>query len=150
MMFCVFFWTGWKILSSIEGWKLSDCHKGSRTITASAHLKVFPELHSSLQKKKKISPATCHSGAWGQRRYSSYTFLTSVLHGGEWSASRPVRTLPREKIPGTHCTGGWVGPRAGLDTEVRGDILCPCRESKPDRSVVQSVVNSSLHPNEFK
>jgi len=22
--------------------------------------------------------------------------------------------LPRE-IPGTHCVGGWVGPRAGLD-----------------------------------
>ena len=27
--------------------------------------------------------------------------------------SRPGRTLPREK-PGTHFTGGWVGPRAGL------------------------------------
>jgi hypothetical protein len=25
-----------------------------------------------------------------------------------------------ERTPGTHCTGGWVGPRAGLDTEVRG------------------------------
>ena len=23
--------------------------------------------------------------------------------------------LPAGKIPGTHCTGGWVGPRAGLD-----------------------------------
>jgi hypothetical protein len=22
--------------------------------------------------------------------------------------------------PGTHCTGGWVGPRAGVDTEARG------------------------------
>jgi hypothetical protein len=25
-----------------------------------------------------------------------------------------------ERTPGTHCTGGWVGPRAGLDTEARG------------------------------
>jgi hypothetical protein len=24
-------------------------------------------------------------------------------------------TLPPEKRPGTHCIGGWVGPRAGLD-----------------------------------
>jgi hypothetical protein len=24
-----------------------------------------------------------------------------------------------ERTPGTHCTGGWVGPRAGLDTEGR-------------------------------
>jgi hypothetical protein len=27
--------------------------------------------------------------------------------------------------PGTHCTGGWVGPRAGLDTEDRGKIILP-------------------------
>jgi hypothetical protein len=32
------------------------------------------------------------------------------------------------------------GPRAGLDTEVRGKILCPCRGSNPDRPVVQPVV----------
>jgi hypothetical protein len=23
--------------------------------------------------------------------------------------------LPRERAPGTHCIGGWVDPRAGLD-----------------------------------
>jgi hypothetical protein len=57
--------------------------------------------------------------------YSSYSFTTSVLDGGEWSASRPGRALPREKDPGTHCTGGWVGLRAGLDTEVRGKIILP-------------------------
>jgi hypothetical protein len=32
-----------------------------------------------------------------------------------------------------------VGPRAGLDTEVRGKILCPCWGSNPDLSVVQSL-----------
>jgi hypothetical protein len=32
---------------------------------------------------------------------------------GEGSASRFGRSLPRER-PGTHCTGGWVGPRVGL------------------------------------
>jgi hypothetical protein len=32
-----------------------------------------------------------------------------------------------------------VGPRAGLDTEVRGKILCPCRGSNLDLPVVQSV-----------
>jgi hypothetical protein len=31
-----------------------------------------------------------------------------------WTASRPGRLYPRER-PGTHCTGGWVGPGAGLD-----------------------------------
>jgi hypothetical protein len=33
-----------------------------------------------------------------------------------------------------------VGPRAGLDTEARGKILCPCRGSNPDLPVVQPVV----------
>jgi hypothetical protein len=47
---------------------------------------------------------------------------------------------PGERTPGTHCTGGWVDPRAGLDTEAKGKILCPRRESNPDRPVVQPVV----------
>jgi hypothetical protein len=33
----------------------------------------------------------------GERRYSSYSFLTSALDGGEWSASRPGRALPPGK-----------------------------------------------------
>jgi hypothetical protein len=63
--------------------------------------------------------------------YSSYSFSTSALDGGEWSASRPSRAFtPGERTPGTYCTGGWVGPRAGLDTEARGKILCPCELHK--------------------
>jgi hypothetical protein len=47
---------------------------------------------------------------------------------------------PGERTPGTHWTGGWVGPRAGLDTEARGKIFCLCQGSNPDRPVAQSVV----------
>jgi len=53
------------------------------------------------------------------------------------------RFTPGERTPGTHCTGGWVGPRAGLDTEARGKILCPRRGPNPDRPVVQPVVRQS-------
>jgi hypothetical protein len=74
---------------------------------------------------------------WGERRYSSYSFTTSALHGGEWSASCRGHALPLGK--GAHCTGGWVGPRAGLDTEARGKILYPCKGSNLNRLVVQSV-----------
>jgi hypothetical protein len=35
----------------------------------------------------------------GGERYSSYTFTTSALDRGEWSASRPGRTLPPGKGP---------------------------------------------------
>jgi hypothetical protein len=77
----------------------------------------------------------------GERRYSSYSFSTSALDGGEWSASRPSCAFtPRERTPGTHWTGGWVSPRASLDTEATGKILCLHRESNPDRPVVQPIV----------
>jgi hypothetical protein len=35
----------------------------------------------------------------------------------------PAAFYPGERTPGTHCTGGWVGPSAGLDTETRGNPL---------------------------
>jgi hypothetical protein len=38
-----------------------------------------------------------------------------ALGGGELSDSRHNRLTPWEKATGTHCAGGWVGPRAGLD-----------------------------------
>jgi len=40
--------------------------------------------------------------------------MNSALEGGEWSAARPGRTLPRER-PGTHFTVGWAGTRTALD-----------------------------------
>jgi hypothetical protein len=46
----------------------------------------------------------------------------------------PAALFPGERTSGTHCTGGWVGPRAGLDTEAREKILCPCRGSNPDHA----------------
>jgi hypothetical protein len=49
---------------------------------------------------------------------------------GEGSASLPGLPLPLER-PGTHCTGGWVGPRAGLD---RCGKSCPHQNSIPGPS----------------
>jgi hypothetical protein len=48
---------------------------------------------------KYSGSAIRHGGALGERRYSSYSFLTSALEGGEWSASRPGRALPPRKEP---------------------------------------------------
>jgi hypothetical protein len=49
----------------------------------------------------------------------------------------PATLYPGERY---YCIGGWVGPRAGLDTEARGKIIYLCRGSNPDRPVVQPVV----------
>jgi hypothetical protein len=77
-----------------------------------------------------ISPMLLALG--GERRYSTYSFSTSALDGCEWSPSRPTRTLaPGERTPGTQCTGGWVGPRVGLDTKARGKILSPLPGIEP-------------------
>jgi hypothetical protein len=71
-----------------------------------------------------------HEGVLGEWKYNSTHSLTSVLDGGEWSVSRPSRFSPRERAPGTHWVGGWVGPRAVLDVVVKRKIPSPRRESK--------------------
>ena len=38
----------------------------------------------------------------------------------------PAALCPQER-PGTHCTGGWMGPRAGLDR---------CRKSDPHQDSI--------------
>jgi hypothetical protein len=48
--------------------------------------------------------------AYGGVDLQIHIFLTSALIGGEWSASRPCRCTP-----GTHCIGGLMDSRAGLD-----------------------------------
>jgi hypothetical protein len=57
------------------------------------------------------------------------------------------RFSPGERIPGTYCTGGWVGPRAGLDTEATGKILCLWWGSNLDRPVVQPVARYQMYIN---
>jgi hypothetical protein len=59
--------------------------------------------------------------------------LTSTLDGGDWSASRASRFTLREKSPGAHWVGGWVGPGAGLDTVAKTNPL-PCQKSNPSPS----------------
>jgi len=54
--------------------------------------------------------------------------LTSVLEEGGWSASRSGRFTHRERAPGAHWIGGWMGPRAVLDAVVKRKIRNPSRE----------------------
>jgi hypothetical protein len=57
-------------------------------------------------------------------------FYISALEGVRVHRHAPAAFYPRER-PGIHCTGGWVGPRAGLDR---------CGKSHPN------VIRSSDHP----
>jgi hypothetical protein len=80
-----------------------------------------------------------HEGVSGELKYSSMNSLTSAPAGGEWSASRPGRFTPRERASGTYWIGGWVGPRAFLDTVVKRKIPSPRQESNPTTLIVQPV-----------
>jgi hypothetical protein len=44
----------------------------------------------------------------------------------------PTTLYPVQRSPGTQWIGGWVGPRAGLDTGVGGRILFLFRGSNND------------------
>jgi hypothetical protein len=65
-----------------------------------------------------------HMEAQGEMIYSSYSFMTSALDEGEWSASRPGRALyPRRKDPQYPLYKRLGGPRAGLNTGVEEKSL---------------------------
>jgi hypothetical protein len=44
-----------------------------------------------------------------------------------WVVSNTPRPLWPQEKPGTHCIGGWVGPRAGLDV---------CEKSRPHQDSI--------------
>jgi hypothetical protein len=67
-----------------------------------------------------------------------HIFINIGLTAGEWSTSHPSSFTTREKAPGTHWIGGWVGPRAGLDDmDKRKFLTLPRLELRP--LVVQPV-----------
>jgi hypothetical protein len=67
----------------------------------------------SVQNRVKRYPVTGPEGPEGGRGIA-LLFLDLGTRRG-WVVSVTPRPLyPRER-PGTHCTGGWVGPRAGLN-----------------------------------
>jgi hypothetical protein len=57
--------------------------------------------------------------------------LLTALGWDELSASRPGLISAGETATGTHCTGGLVGPRAGLDAVERKQEPFPVTEIEP-------------------
>jgi hypothetical protein len=56
---------------------------------------------------------------------------------------------PKERASGTHWIGGWVGPRAGLDTAVKRKIPSPWRDSNPRSSSPQPSTIPLGYPGTF-
>jgi hypothetical protein len=84
---------------------------------------VLPEDEQVMLETCKVKvPRNRPEGpVWG--RGIALLFIDLGTRRG-WVVSTTPRPLYTRERPGTHCTGGWVGPRAGLDV---------CEKSRPDR-----------------
>jgi hypothetical protein len=117
-------------LSRRPVWKLLDTLSYFRMFAIVLFLHMFvPVLYWAPR----------HEGVLGEWKYSSTHSLTSALNGDEWSASRPDHFTPRERTPGTHWIGGWVGSRAVLHAMVTRKIPSRRREPNPRTPIVQPV-----------
>jgi len=88
-------------------------------------------LYSNKVKKIKCTLVQALSLCTGRtpRRGSRGIALLFLDHGTKGVRGQhhaPAAFYPRER-PGTHCTGGWVGPRGGLDR---------CGKSRPHRDSI--------------
>jgi hypothetical protein len=96
----------------------------SGKLHAPSDLPPLTQLPVTILLEVKVKGKSCCPCALTEHNIKAYygvevslhAFLTSALDGGEWSASRPGRFTPRDRAPGIHWIGGWVGPRAVLDT----------------------------------
>jgi hypothetical protein len=117
-------------LESPSSWK-RKCH----------NWRVLTELLSkgkSVLKKAVLLYAMKALG--GERKYSSYSFSTSALDGGEWSASHLGRALAPGKGPlvPTVQEAGWA-PQPDWTQRLEEKSFCLCRGSNLDCLVVQPV-----------
>jgi hypothetical protein len=90
-------------------------------------------------KKLKLS----HYMPWRRLEGEEVQLLLNIDLSTRWGWGVSIMPWPSfspgEKTPGSHCTGEWVGPRAGLHTEARKKSFHLCWGSNLDRPVVQSL-----------
>jgi hypothetical protein len=84
-----------------------------------------------VQALRLCTGRTDHRGS----RSMALPFMIMALEGVRGQCHPPAAFYPRER-PGTHCTEGCVGPRAGLD---RRGISRPTGVRSPDRPARSSV-----------
>jgi hypothetical protein len=93
----------------------------------------FLQILCSLTMYEKGKAVPLHAmEALGGRRYSSYSFTTSALDWGEWSASRPGRALPPGKEPPVPIgeEAGWA-PEPIWTQRIKEKFLAPAGDRTP-------------------
>jgi len=77
----------------------------------------------------KVYPSTGHERP---KRQLSYCFCKLNASLGWVVNTTPRPPYPRGRRVGTHCRGGWVGPRAGLDGFGKSRIRSPDRSARSE------------------
>jgi hypothetical protein len=105
----------------VKSGRICKCMKA---VTSHMQRRKAKSINGKVRQRKFVPVSWKHTGEW---RYSS-TFL---YLGTRWRWGLNLTPLPFYlwgKSPGTHCIGGWVGPRSGLNAVEKRRILY-CRES---------------------
>jgi hypothetical protein len=76
--------------------------------------------------KVKFTLRTGHEGSEEEQSYKCFLSLTTAIDGVDGQRHAPAALFPG-KTQYTHCIGGWVGLRAGLDV---------CGTSRPHRDSI--------------
>jgi len=79
----------------------------------------------------------CNAGIWENRRVALLIFKLRT----KWLVSRPGHFTLWWNANATHCTGDWLGLRAGVDAWGRGDCLSV--SSRPDVNCMSSQQHQS-------
>jgi hypothetical protein len=89
----------------------------------------------------KAVPQHTYGGTGGERMYRSYSFTTSVLDGGEWTASRPCHAAlyHRGKDPRYPSYRRLGGPQSQSGNRLEEKSLASAGDQTSYHLVVQSV-----------
>ena len=118
----------------VRQWPVSHYEYLIQASTVTRQAKHWVEPLSDMV--SEVPPRTGHEGPEGEQRYSYTLSLTSALDGGVGGQRHAPAALNPGKRPGTHCIGGWVDPRAGLDgcgkSRPRTGIRSPDRSARSE------------------
>jgi hypothetical protein len=122
-------------------WPCITCGMSNRSVGSRGSETQFHPIDMIIIIITVSSPTTNQWRCREEGMYSSYSFTTTALDGGEWSASRPGRALPLGKGPPVPIVqeAGWA-PEPVWTQRLEEKSFRFCRGLNPDRPVVQSVV----------
>jgi hypothetical protein len=95
--------------------------------------------------KGRVFPVQAKKAYRGGVQLWLHSFLTSALDGREWVTSRLGHCNPG-KNPGTHLTGGGVGPTAGLHVLENSKSVAASKIRTPNHPAASLVTVPTLLP----